>query len=131
MKLPQVWLVAAFVVILVLGVGSPLDAEQAGKVDVSGVWVFSVESAAGASSPTVTFKQEGEKLTGQYSSQVVGEANLVGTVKGDVIEFTITADVQGVTLQLAYSGTVEGKDSMRGKLSAGEFGDGTFTAKRK
>jgi hypothetical protein len=26
---------------------------------------------------------------------------------------------------------VDGKDSMKGKLSAGELGDGTFTGKRK
>jgi hypothetical protein len=39
--------------------------------------------------------------------------------------------VQGTRIELRYSGTVEGKDSMKGKLSAGEFGDGTFSAKRK
>ena len=105
-------------------------AAQTAKVDVSGVWIFSVESAAGSSSPTVTFKQEGEKITGHYSSQLVGEAPLVGTVKDQAIEFTITGEVQGTPLVLKYTGTIENKDSMKGKLST-EFGDGTFTAKRK
>ena len=103
---------------------------QTAKVDVSGVWIFSVESAAGSSSPTVTFKQEGEKITGHYSSQLVGEAPLVGTVKDQTINFTITGEVQGTPLVLKYTGTIENKDSMKGKLST-EFGDGTFTAKRK
>jgi len=31
-------------------------AAQAGKADVTGTWILSVESAAGASSPTATFK---------------------------------------------------------------------------
>jgi hypothetical protein len=103
---------------------------QTAKVDVSGVWIFSVESAAGSSSPTVTFKQEGEKITGHYSSQLVGEAPLVGTVKDQTIDFTITGEIQGTPLVLKYIGTIENKDSMKGKLST-EFGDGTFTAKRK
>ena len=103
---------------------------QTAKVDVSGVWIFSVESAAGSSSPTVTFKQEGEKITGHYSSQLVGDAPLVGTVKDQTIDFTIRGEIQGTPLVLKYTGTIENKDSMKGKLST-EFGDGTFTAKRK
>ena len=103
---------------------------QTAKVDVSGVWIFSVESAAGSSSTTVTFKQEGEKITGHYSSQLVGDAPLVGTVKDQTIDFTITGEIQGTPLVLKYTGTIENKDSMKGKLST-EFGDGTFTAKRK
>src|SRR6185503_8047671 len=43
---------------------------QSNKVDVTGVWIFTVESPAGKSNPTLTFKQDGEKLTGQYSSQL-------------------------------------------------------------
>ena len=100
------------------------------RADVSGVWTFTVESAAGTSTPTVTFKQEGEKLTGHYSSALVGEAELAGTVKGQTINFVVSVDVQGTKLQLTYTGTIEGKDSMKGKLSLGELGDGTFSAKR-
>jgi len=101
---------------------------QAARADVSGAWTFSVESAAGSSTPTVTFKQDGEKLTGHYSSQLMGEVELAGTVKGQVIEFVVSADVQGTRIELRYSGTVEGKDSMKGKLSAGEFGAQTVTS---
>jgi hypothetical protein len=106
-------------------------AGQAANVDVSGVWAFVVESAAGTGMPTVTMTQRGDNLTGHYSSQLLGEAELVGTIKGQAIEFTVSGDVQGMKIELKYSGTVEGKDSMKGKLSAGELGDGTFTAKRK
>jgi hypothetical protein len=131
MKKTAACVVAACVALLVVHVNARTRAGQGATTDVSGAWIFTVESAAGTSNPTVTFKQEGEKLTGQYSSPLVGEANLTGTVKGRTIEFAVTAIVQGVTLQLTYSGTVDGTDTMRGKLSAGEFGDGTFTARRK
>ena len=104
---------------------------QTNKVDVTGVWIFTVESPAGKSNPTLTFKQEGEKLTGQYSSQLMGQADLTGTVKGQSIEFVVSATVQGTAIALKYTGSVDSKDSMKGTLSAGDFGDGTFTGARK
>lgn len=121
---------AVAAIVVVVSTGSLARAGQA-KVDVTGAWVFTVESAAGKSNPTVTFKQDGEKLTGQYTSQLMGEAQLTGTVKGQAIEFAISATVQGAAIDLKYSGTVESKDSMKGTLSAGDLGGGTFTAVRK
>ena len=119
------------VMVLVCDVSANLRASQAAKVDVTGVWTFTVESAAGKSNPTLTFAQDGEKLTGQYSSQLMGEAKLAGTVKGQAIEFVVSASVQGTQVELKYSGTVENKDSMKGTLTAGDLGGGTFTATRK
>lgn len=107
------------------------ESMQANKVDVTGVWVFSVESPAGKSNPTLTFKQDGETLTGQYSSQLMGQADLSGTVKGQTIEFVVSATVQGTPIELKYTGAVDTKDSMKGTLSAGDFGNGTFTGARK
>jgi hypothetical protein len=130
MKERFAWL-AAIVAALVLSVSTAVPAAQATRVDVTGEWTFSVESAAGTSMPAVTLKQEGQKLTGRYSSQIMGEATITGTVNGQAIDFTVSANVQGTTIELKYTGTIENKDSMKGKLSAGEFGDGTFTAKRK
>ena len=99
------------------------------KVDVNGTWSFQVESAAGTGTPTMTFKQDGEKLSGHYSGQL-GEAPLAGTLKGTAIEFTIDVSVQGTDVHIVYSGTVE-KDSMKGKVKLGDFGEGSFTAKKK
>ena len=123
------WLIGEAVLVLTFTVAA--SAVQSAKVDVTGVWTFMVESAAGSSSPTLTFKQDGEKLTGRYSSQLMGEVELSGSVKGQTIEFVVSSNVQGAQIELKYTGTIDGKDSMKGKLSAGEFGDGTFTAKRK
>jgi hypothetical protein len=123
-------LTALVVVVLVCGVASMTSA-QTNKVDVTGVWVFTVESAAGKSNPTLTFKQDGEKLTGQYSSQLMGQADLTGTIKGQSIEFVVSANVQGTAIDLKYAGSVDSKDSMKGTLSAGDFGNGTFTGARK
>jgi len=124
------WIAATFAGVLVCAGVTGL-ALQSSTVDVTGVWAFTVESAAGTGTPTVTFKQQGEKLTGHYSSMLLGEADLTGAIKGAAIGFTVQADVEGTKIELRFEGTVEGKDSIKGKLSAGEFGDGTFTAKRK
>ena len=124
------WL-AAFAAAVFLSGLNAVALRQANKVDVTGVWVFTVESPAGKSNPTLTFKQDGEKLTGQYSSQLMGQADLTGTVKGQAIEFVVSATVQGTPIELKYSGAVDTKDSMKGTLSAGDFGNGTFTGARK
>ena len=104
---------------------------QSSKIDVTGKWTFTVQTDAGGGTPTVTLKQEGEKLTGHYSSQNLGEADLTGTVKGQEIKFTFNADAQGTSLTITYTGTIENKDSMKGSVDLGGMAQGTFTAKRQ
>src|SRR5262245_36038081 len=115
----------------VVVVATAYAAAQANKVDVTGKWLFTVQTDAGTGEPTVTLKQDGEKLTGHYSSQVLGEADLTGTVKGQKIEFTFTANAQGTSLEVKYSGTIESKDALKGTVDLGGLGSGTFTAKRQ
>jgi hypothetical protein len=103
---------------------------QAAKTDITGKWSFNVETGAGSGTPTMTFKQEGEKLTGHYSGQL-GEADLAGTVKGQNVEFKFTVDLQGQQLNCVYTGAVDGKDSMKGKVDLVGLGEGTFTAKKQ
>ena len=103
---------------------------QTGKVDVTGKWVFTVETSAGPGTPTITLKQDGEKLTGHYSGQL-GESDLTGSIKGQEFTFTFVTEVQGTQLNCKYSGTVESKDALKGNVSIAPIGDGTFTAKRQ
>jgi hypothetical protein len=117
-------------VLVVSGVAI-VHAGQAAKVNVTGAWVFTVTSEAGTTNPAVTLKQDGEKITGHYSSQLFGEAELAGTVKGQSIAFIVSAEIQGMKIELKYDGTVESNTSMKGTLSAGDLGGGTFTAVKK
>jgi len=100
-------------------------------IDLTGKWVFTVQTSAGNGTPTVTLKQDGEKLSGHYSSAQLGEAELAGTVKGTEMKFTFGTDVQGIHLTVVYTGTIENKDSLQGTMKLGDVGDGTFTAKRQ
>jgi hypothetical protein len=115
-SLALVWLVAAL----------PATAQG---VNVTGVWMFDVQTDAGGGTPTITFKQDGEKLTGRYEGQL-GTADLTGTVKGTAIHFTFTADVQGQQAPVTYDGTAE-KDSMKGTMNIAGMVNGTFTATKK
>jgi hypothetical protein len=110
--------------------GAPAPPAAAGAIDISGNWVFAVETGAGSGQPTFTFKQDGEKLTGTYSSQVLGEHQLTGTIKGNAVTFGFQASFDGNAVKVTYSGTVD-KDAMKGEVSFGDLGGGTFTAKKK
>jgi hypothetical protein len=98
------------------------------KIDVSGSWIFEVETSAGSGSPNFTFKQDGEKLTGRYKG-ALGEADLTGTVKGNQVEFSfkVSGQVEGT---IVYSGNTDGK-TIKGKVKFAELGDGTFTGKKQ
>ena len=103
---------------------------QAAKVNVTGKWLFNVETGAGSGTPTMTFTQDGEKLTGKYNGQF-GDADLTGTVKGQDIAFSFNVDAQGTALTFKYTGTIENKDALKGKVEIAGLGEGTFTAKRQ
>jgi hypothetical protein len=103
---------------------------QDAKPNVTGAWQFQVETGNGTGTPTFNFKQEGEKLTGQYKG-AFGEAPLTGTVKDNKIEFSLKVEAQGQALTLTYAGTIEKDGTMKGTVSLGEVGSGTWTGKRQ
>lgn len=103
-------------------------ASSAGQIDVSGAWSVEVQTESGSGSPSFTFKQDGEKLTGRSKGQL-GEFNLTGTVKGDKIEFSykLSGQVDGTVV---YTGTTDGK-TMKGKVDLAGLAEGTFTGKKQ
>jgi lipopolysaccharide export system protein LptA len=125
------------VVIVMLLAAATLPASSLGSAapqdkpaDVAGTWAITVETANGTGTPSVTLKQDGEKLTGTYSSQIFGEQKVTGTIKGNAISFGFTGSIEGTTVTVTYSGTVD-KSTMKGKVTLGELGEGTFTAKKQ
>jgi hypothetical protein len=93
--------------------------------------LFTVTTDAGTGTPTVTLKQQGDSLTGHYSSQLLGEAELKGTVKDSKLSFTFQTEVQGTAVVVSYTGTVESRDALKGSVDIGGAATGTFTAKRQ
>jgi hypothetical protein len=111
------------------GQWSAKRAAAAATADVSGTWAVEVATGQGTGTPAFTFKQDGDKLSGQYRG-LFGEAPVTGTVKGSAIEFSVEVSVEGNGVRVIYSGTVE-KDTMKGTVKFGDMGEGTFTGTRK
>ncbi len=122
---------AAVAFAFLVSVAAALSAQGA-KVDLTGAWAFETMTDAGPGNPAVTLKQDGDKLTGHYSSQTLGEADLTGTVTGNQFSFSFNAELQGQAIPVTYKGTIESATSLKGTLDlAGGMASGTFTAKKK
>src|SRR5260370_30566412 len=115
-------LCCASVLLLAVAPLATASVKAAEKVDVTGRWLFEVETDQGSGSPTFTFKQDGEKLTGTYKG-AFGEASLQGTVKGNAIDFSFKISGQGVEGVANYKGTIE-KETMKGTLNLGDLASG-------
>ena len=102
---------------------------SSGASNISGNWAFEVQTDQGSGSPSFTFKQEGEKLTGTYKG-AFGEGPVDGTVKGNAINFNVKVNAQGQDVVITYTGTIE-SGGMKGSVKLGDLGTGTWTAKRQ
>ena len=98
-------------------------------VNLTGKWILDVQTDAGSGTPTLTLKQDGEKLAGHYSGQL-GEAEITGTVKGSDFTFSFAGDAQGQQFKVTYTGTAD-KDTMKGTLDLAGMATGTFTGKKQ
>jgi hypothetical protein len=101
----------------------------AADANVGGEWDLTVETANGTGTPHLSLKQQGTTVTGTYKSSTFGEAPVTGTVKGSELTLNVKVSGQGQELTIVYTGTVEGA-AMKGKVSLGELGEGTFTGKK-
>ncbi len=129
MKIGRSSVTAAFVASAVaLGAGAPLAAQM---VEVSGTWAMEVTTDQGVTTPSVRLEQDGQTLTGDYSSATLGEANVEGTVEGSEVTFRFTSVIQGQAVPVVYRGSVDENGVMSGTIDiAGGLLTGTFTATR-
>jgi hypothetical protein len=105
-----------------------LSAAPLAPANIAGPWQFTVELAIGTGRPLVTFKQDGEKITGTYEGRY-GKSALEGTVKENHIEFTISVVAEGTTARGDFAGDYE-KESMSGTVEYEGAGDGAWSAVR-
>lgn len=122
----------AAAMVLLLGSSSIAHAQSdTAKVDLSGNWAFNVVYEGGSGSPTVRLTQRGDTLTGRYISQVFGELDVKGTVKGREFSFAFTTSAGGDPFTMTFNGTVESRAALKGTVDLGGNGSGTFTATRQ
>jgi hypothetical protein len=99
------------------------------RIDLTGKWQFNIETPF-PGTPTVTFVQKGDSVTGQYISNALGTKDFAGTVKARVVTFSFAAESGGQHFVMAFSGKLEDADTMRGDIDFSGMAQGTFSARR-
>ncbi len=88
-----------------------LSAIAAFAADITGTWKATAEGPNGTMERTFVFKQDGAKLTGETSSEMMGKSTITdGKVEGDAVTFTITVHFQDNEMKLTYKGKVTGNE---------------------
>jgi type 1 glutamine amidotransferase len=105
----------------------PKDA-PASPGNLTGAWSFTVETAAGSGTPSFNFTHAGANLIGNYQG-LLGQARVIGTVKGPDVEFWFTVALNDAATKVVYKGKFIDAQSMQGTVNIGDYA-GTWTAKR-
>jgi hypothetical protein len=99
------------------------------QTNVTGEWDVTINSPQGANTIHVTFKQDGEKLSGVLKGQAGELPFQNGSVVADDLKFSFTVPIQGTPLEITMTGKVK-ETTIEGKAEFGGFGEGDWTAKR-
>ena len=76
--------------------------------DISGTWKATADGPNGAMERTFVFKVDGNKVTGETTSSLMGKSTITdGKVEGDTVTFTITAKLQDNEMKLTYTGKIK------------------------
>ncbi len=103
--------------------------EASAQMSLSGAWTFTVDLDGSITYPAVTLVQDGETLTGHYSSEGLGENDITGTVSEMKITIMFSADPGlGQVIDVVYTGTIDEEGMISGTLDLGGLAQGTFTA---
>src|SRR5437588_839880 len=103
---------------LSLLIASPVFAQT----NVTGDWDVTVVSPQGANTTPVTFKQEGDKVSGEFKSPQGTLPFEGGKLTGSDLTFTFTVTTQGMQLPITLTGKVDG-DKIAGKADFGVFAE--------
>lgn len=88
-------------------------AVAASAADVSGTWKGTAQTPVVTSERTFNFKVDGNKLTGDTTSDMFGKSTIDdGKIDGDTITFTVTIDLQGNQAKINYTGKIKGDDEI-------------------
>jgi len=123
---PVRWGCIALLALIVFASGAPgLSAQD---TDLTGEWVFTVQSPNGTGTRQATLLQEGDSITGSISSDRA-TGDLIGAVEGDVVTLRALLMMASGPFEIVYE--AEFTDStMTGTVDFGDYGVGTFTGRR-
>lgn len=120
MKNKVMWICLAFLLII------PASLSAA---DISGKWTADAPGQNGNVEVTLTFKVEGQKLTGSLNNASVGSTEIKeGKIEGNKVSFHVVRDINGMEMKIIWKGEITGPDEIKFKrtweISGGGFGGG-------
>lgn len=96
---------------------------------VAGTWNLALNVQGNSGTPTCTFKQEAEKVSGSCSTPGGGQADVSGEVADTKLTFRYVIDWEGQPLTLIFSGTLDTETTMKGDIDVQPVNvPGEFTA---
>ena len=99
--------------------------------DLTGRWMLAVVTDNGTGYPILELKQDGDKVTGSYTSNAMGSRTIEGTVRGDTVSFTLSASGAGEGVVLTYTAHIVTPDSLNGYVDFAGMGGARFTGQRQ
>jgi hypothetical protein len=111
------WYLAAFGLLIVLGVGTPALA-----ADPTGTWKWTVERNGQTFEPTLKLKLEGSSLTGTITGRQSDTPIEEGKFVDDVVSFKVTREFNGNKIVMAYEGKLSG-DTIKGTTKFARDGE--------
>lgn len=99
--------------------------------DLSGRWQLAVVTDNGTGYPILELKQEGDKVTGTYTSNAMGSRTIAGTVYGDTLSFVLSPSGAGEGMVLTYTARIVTADSLNGYVDFAGQGGANFTGRRQ
>ena len=109
-------------------VSAPTDG--AAQTDVSGMWTLTVQSDQGDQPLPITIVQDGESLTASGEVPELGPIEMKGTLDGSDVLFEWDLYIEGMELNIVFTGTVAEDGTISGTADFGGFGEGGWSAKR-
>lgn len=99
--------------------------------DLTGRWTLAVVTDNGTGYPVLDLKQDGEKITGSYTSNAMGSRTIQGNVRGDSLIFVLSASGMGEGVVLTYAAHIVTPDSLNGFVDFAGQGGANFTGRRE
>jgi len=95
---------------------------------LAGNWLLSLKFILGQSQHSMSLKQEGASLSGQYRSGYA-ESTVEGLVSGNEVNFRTVINHEASHIPYSFAGKVEG-EAISGQVSLGEYWTASFSAVR-
>lgn len=97
-------------------------------MSADGTWNVTANSPMGSQQATLTFKTDGDSLSGSMAGQQGTVEISEGSVDGNDLKWSIQIQ-QPMPMKLEFAATVDG-DSISGTIKFGAFGSGSISGSR-